>query len=159
MPTDITYVVGDATDPQGGGLRVVAHIVNDAGAWGRGFVLAVSRRWPEAEAAYRRAVRGGSLRLGDNLYCGYAGRMLMVANMVAQHGIRAANNPRPIRYDALRKCLAELAIMGGRESASVHMPRIGCGLAGGTWAEVEPIIRETLCAAGVPVFVYDLPPA
>jgi hypothetical protein len=35
------------------------------------------------------------------------------------------------------------------------MPRIGCGLAGGTWDKIEPLIRETLCAAGVPVTVYD----
>ena len=40
-------------------------------------------------------------------------------------------------------------------SASVHMPRIGCGLTGGEWPEIEKIIDETLCAAGVEVFVYD----
>jgi hypothetical protein len=28
----------------------------------------------------------------------------------------------------------------------VAMPRIGCGLAGGTWEEIEPIIRDTLSA-------------
>ena len=40
--------------------------------------------------------------------------------------------------------------------ASDHMPRIGCGLAGGDWAEIEPMITETLCAAGIEVVVYDL---
>ena len=34
------------------------------------------------------------------------------------------------------------------------MPRIGCGLAGGKWAVVEPIIQRAL--EDIPVFVYDL---
>lgn len=35
------------------------------------------------------------------------------------------------------------------------MPRIGCGLAGGEWSVVEPIIISTLCANNIPVYVYD----
>ena len=35
------------------------------------------------------------------------------------------------------------------------MPRIGCGLAGGKWEEIEPIIERTLATAGVEVTVYD----
>jgi O-acetyl-ADP-ribose deacetylase (regulator of RNase III) len=35
------------------------------------------------------------------------------------------------------------------------MPRIGCGLAGGSWEEIEPIIKRTLTDQGVEVVVYD----
>ena len=38
--------------------------------------------------------------------------------------------------------------------ASVHMPRIGCALAGGRWSIMEPIITKAL--AGQEVFVYDI---
>ncbi|MEV6001124.1 Appr-1-p processing protein, partial [Streptomyces griseomycini] len=27
------------------GVKVIAHVCNDIGGWGKGFVLAVSRRW------------------------------------------------------------------------------------------------------------------
>jgi hypothetical protein len=37
------------------------------------------------------------------------------------------------------------------------MPRIGCGLAGGRWEEVEPLVIAQLTDYGVPVRVYDLP--
>jgi len=37
------------------------------------------------------------------------------------------------------------------------MPRIGCGLAGGTWEEVEPLVQEHL-AVDFNVTVYDLEP-
>jgi hypothetical protein len=52
------------------------------------------------------------------------------------------------------KKLAEEAI---KQKASVHMPRIGCGEAGGSWWIVSELIEETLLKHGVAVTVYDLP--
>lgn len=49
----ITYLKGDATSPQASGIKIIAHVCNDIGGWGKGFVLAISRRWPEPEKAYR----------------------------------------------------------------------------------------------------------
>ena len=43
------------------------------------------------------------------------------------------------------------------EFASVHMPRIGTGQAGGSWSIIEDLVDNELCAHGVPVTVYDLP--
>ncbi|MFO0925828.1 MAG: hypothetical protein U0736_02180 [Gemmataceae bacterium] len=154
----IQFVRGDATVPIGNGARIVAHICNDIGAWGKGFVLALSRRWPEPALAFKRWYEGratndfglGSVQLvsvGDELW---------VANMVAQHGIRASGGVPPIRYDALGRCLEQLAVEAKARAASVHMPRIGCGLAGGEWSRIEALILETLCEQDVPVTVYDL---
>ena len=36
------------------------------------------------------------------------------------------------------------------------MPRIGCGLAGGRWELIEPLIAEHVAGRGVAVTVYDL---
>lgn len=47
MGAGIEYVRGDATTPLGKGPKVIAHVRNDLGGWGKGFVLAISRRWPE----------------------------------------------------------------------------------------------------------------
>jgi O-acetyl-ADP-ribose deacetylase (regulator of RNase III) len=80
-----------------------------------------------------------------------------VANMVGQHGLRRAEGKPPIRYEAVEAALATVANRATVLAASVHMPRIGCGLAGGSWDEVEPIICRTLCSKGVQTFVYDLP--
>jgi hypothetical protein len=35
------------------------------------------------------------------------------------------------------------------------MPRIGCGLAGGKWELIEPIIIRTLCERSIVTTVYD----
>ena len=43
------------------------------------------------------------------------------------------------------------------KGAAVHMPRIGCGLAGGKWETIEPIVRGMAEKHGVDVVVYDAP--
>lgn len=155
-PKPITYLTGDATAPREDGPKIIAHVCNDSGGWGRGFVVALSKRWPGPEADYRAWARAGAptFALGAAKLVQVEAD-LWVANMVAQHGTRASKARPPIRYDALRSALLVVAREASERSASVHMPRIGCGLAGGRWEEVEPIIRETLGAAEVATFVYD----
>lgn len=154
---EIEYVRGDATTPLGKGPKVIAHVCNDTGGWGKGFVLALSRRWPEPEAAFRRWYRG---RAGNDFGLGAVqvvrvGERLWVANMVGQHGIRAGSKGVPVRYDAIGTALGTVAVRAVELGASVHMPRIGCGLAGGKWGRVEPLVAGRLVAAGVAVTVYD----
>jgi O-acetyl-ADP-ribose deacetylase (regulator of RNase III) len=153
----IRYLKGDATQPQASGSRIITHICNDRGGWGKGFVLAISRRWAEPEAAYRAWYED---RSGNDFGLGEVQLIPVepdtwVANMVAQHGMTASAEGPPIRYEAVRACLAKVAEMATERDASVHMPRIGCGLAGGTWERIEPIIAEELSAKGIEVTVYD----
>ncbi|MEU5384128.1 macro domain-containing protein [Kitasatospora cineracea] len=158
MGETITYVRGDATAPQGKGVRIIAHVCNDLGGWGKGFVLALSRRWPEPEAAFRRWHReraGNDFGLGA-LQLVQVSPYLWVANLVGQRGTRTARSTGvPVRYEAIDAALAKLAPEAERLGASVHMPRIGCGLAGGRWERVEPLITARLTDRGVPVTVYD----
>lgn len=159
----ITYQTGNATRPVGDGPKVIAHICNDIGAWGSGFVLAVSRRSPLPESAYRswhrkRVWSGRPFELGQIQLTAYAGPQLRVANMIAQRGIRhEASAPPAVDYDALGTCLNRLYEAVAGTPVSVHMPRIGCGLGGGDWRVVEGLITDTLIVHGVPVTVYDLP--
>ncbi|MFJ3790574.1 macro domain-containing protein [Kitasatospora sp. NPDC090091] len=155
----LQYLRGDATTPLGKGVKVIAHVCNDLGGWGKGFVLAVSRRWPEPEAAYRRWHRErarndfglGAVQLVQ------VERYVWVANLIGQRGIRTGRSTgAPVRYEAIDTALATLAEEALRLGASVHMPRIGCGLAGGRWELVEPLVTSRLVGRGVPVTVYDV---
>jgi O-acetyl-ADP-ribose deacetylase (regulator of RNase III) len=166
----ITYLVGDATQPAGKGEpMIIAHVCNDIGGWGRGFVLSLTQRYPEAEKAYRNWFQMNEVGGDPELVPFRLGRMkivrvsnnVAVANMIAQHGVSAENGVPPIRYAALEDCLAELRLLARATSfvrnpektASVHMPRIGCGLAGGEWSKVEEIINRMM--PDVDVYVYD----
>jgi O-acetyl-ADP-ribose deacetylase (regulator of RNase III) len=155
---EIQYRTGDATAPESAGNKLICHVCNDVGGWGGGFVLALSKRWDTPERAYRAWHK----HRGRNDFA--LGALLLVqvdpdtwvANLVAQHGTSAQGGRPPIRYDALESALAKLAAEAKRLKASVHMPRIGCGLAGGTWEQVEPIITRTLAEKDIEVWVYDL---
>jgi O-acetyl-ADP-ribose deacetylase (regulator of RNase III) len=61
----------------------------------------------------------------------------------------------PVRYEAIDRALAAVGDKAVELGASVHMPRIGCGLAGGTWSRIEPLITARLTARSIPVTVYD----
>jgi O-acetyl-ADP-ribose deacetylase (regulator of RNase III) len=80
---------------------------------------------------------------------------IWVANMVAQRGTKRGSSGPPIRYGAVGKCLEKVAEKAVELAASVHMPRIGCGLAGGDWSRVEPLVEEFLCSWGVAVTDND----
>lgn len=154
----ITYLRGDATQPQAKGNRIIVHVCNDLGGWGKGFVLAISKRWAGPEAAYRAWHRDRSANdfgLGA-VQLVQVEPYIWVANMVAQRGMKTGSHGPPIRYEAVRDCLRSLAGEAKMRGASVHMPRIGCGLAGGRWEEIEPIILEELISQDIEVTVYDL---
>lgn len=159
--TPITYLTGDATNPATPGPRIVAHICNDIGGWGKGFVMAISKRWSEPESNYRNWFaerQSNDFALGAVQFVS-VGEEFWIANMIAQHKIKRGNDGTPpIRYDAVQSCLSRVAKFASEHDASVHMPRIGCGLAGGNWDEIEPLVDQSCGAAGVPVFVYDFSP-
>jgi len=151
----LRYVTGDATDPQGPRPLIIAHICNDRGGWGKGFVLALSKRWSEPEFYYRRWIaeardKGlGVLGLTQIVDCDDG---IFVANMVAQRGYRRSKLGLPLDYDALMKCLGALNAAAFQRKAPIHMPKIGTGLAGGDWSVIEPMVGTM----AVDVTVYEL---
>ena len=158
--SEVRYVEGDATAPRADGSAILVHVCNDVGGWGRGFVTAISKRWREPEAMYRRWYRG-ELDFEFQLGAVQLVRVepsLFVANLVGQRGLRRKAEGAPaVRYDAIRSGLAIVRDHAHALRASVHMPRIGCGLAGGRWEEILPLLEDELLAHGVAVTVYDLP--
>ena len=134
---EIAYVTGDATRPQGTGPRIIVHICNDIGGWGSGFVLALSRRWAAPERAYRDWYQGKTdipFELG-RIQLVEVEDSLWVANLIGQRNVHAVGGVPPVRYSAIRQGLGAVAGEARKLGATVHMPRIGCGLAGGDWGD------------------------
>ena len=163
-PSPVLYVTGDATQPEGEGLRIIAHIVNDANGWGAGFVVALSKKWARPEAEYRRWMSEAATKnvklLGAMQFVPVE-RDIWVANIVGQHGMgRGADGSPPIRYEALSRGLsfiAQYACDHPEKRVSVHAPRLGCGLAGASWSQVEPLLDRHFVLRNIPVTIYDWP--
>lgn len=165
--TTLTYAIGDATRPRGDATHVrprtehilIPHICNDVGAWGVGFMLALSKRWKEPEIHYRRQEDWDGWRLGDAHYIIVEPKTTVV-NMIAQHGVGPDSSGRPpIRYGALVQAMNDVASFcraDGSVWTSIHAPRFG-SLAEGHWRIIEELILELWVDRGIPVTIYDLP--
>ena len=153
----IHYLKADATVPQAEGNIVIAHICNDIGAWGKGFVLALSKRWKYPEKQYKQWYKEGEdFVLGEVQFVSVEEK-IWVANLIGQHNIyRDENGDPPIRYEAVKSGLQIITDFAYEINAKVQMPRIGCGLAGGSWDRIEKLIRKTLLRKNIEVFVCDL---
>lgn len=156
----IHYLIGDATDPQGPGPKMIAHVCNDIGAWGAGFTHALSKRWLAPEQIYRQTFEKkvrptrGEIQVVPLSVQPPSSRMY-AANLICQDGV--GTDRVRIDYDALEVCLHDLnkwmCAYYEQTPMSLHIPRIGCGLAGGDWEEIKRTIKRTMDPE---VYVYDL---
>ena len=156
MTNIISYIKGDATKPTDNGNKLIVHVCNDIGGWGKGFVNAITKRWLEPENNYREWFKSKvNFELGQTQFVQVEDD-IWVANVIGQHKInKDEDGNAPIRYEAILLGLDKVGQFAIDNNASVHMPRIGCGLAGGTWDKIEPLINSALISKGIPVIVYD----
>lgn len=159
----INYIEGDATAPVKAvspGTHYIVHCCNNVGGWGSGFVLALSAKWEEPERSYRAWVAGpNELSLGSVSFVPVEDDITVV-NLIGQDNYRrwsSEPNKQFVRYDAIDSGFKSVASRILDSDGSVHMPRIGCGLAGGKWSEIEPLIQSRFIDEGIEVYVYDLP--
>ena len=155
---ELLSVFGDATQPRGTGRCIIAHIVNDKTPnWGGAFARNVKFKWPSTQDEFRHWVSDDKARLSlGSIHVSTVAEGLSVVSMVAQHGYGPSTKPR-IRYRALQECLGQLAALSESQNASIHMPRIGAGQAGGHWGIICELLDETLIKRGIDVTIYNLP--
>lgn len=158
---EITYIIGDATQPaiRKGEYSVICHCCNTLGAWGRGFVIPLGNRFPNAKLNYQKFIKStpADKRLGQ-VSCEKVSSNIIVANIMGQERIYKTKDGKiPLDYDALRKGFEGVIDRMKLTNVpfTIHMPRIGCGLAGGDWNIVENIIKEVFGEKDIEVFVYD----
>ena len=155
----IRYVHGSVLEPRNGGCKILCQLVNDkALKWGGGVARKVAAKFPEAEVSFSQTFQGipPSKRLGAVVFSPFEDETC-IASIVAQEGFGPSLFPR-IRYSALQHGLALVAQRAIELRASVHMPRIGTGAAGGEWPIIQEMIDDLMVRAGIKVTVYDPPP-
>ena len=167
---NIQYIERDITDPvETDAIIFIPHVVNDIGAMGAGVARALFMKWPNVRSDYIEwfnfetddPITGVKIKpfgIGKCQLVDAAPPNIYVINMVGQNGIRGYGNPTPVNYEAIDSCLQEVERLAtemgkhyGRD-VEIHMPRIGCGLAGGSWEVVEPLIIKNIRHS---ITIYD----
>ena len=167
---DIFAIIADRVKSQDKGCTVIVpHVCNNVDAFGAGFAGQVARNFPSVKADYHML---GKTFLKNNL--GYTQFLkvyeepkyrhkLIFANMIAQNGIVSGNNPRPLNYLALTKCMVSIAkyiseqtdFMQKNEDVEIHAPKFGSGLAGGNWNFISNLIEDIWSPYRTYIYTYQ----
>lgn len=153
------FVNGDASKAQyGKGKKIITHVCNDMGLWGKGFVMAITDAWGKRPGKlyrqWHKAGAGAEFGLG-RVQLVTLTDALDLANLVGQNGTKTGSKGPPVRYEAIALGLDAVCSWAVTHEASVHMPRIGSGLAGGEWEKIEAIIKGVIGQHDVDIYVYD----
>jgi O-acetyl-ADP-ribose deacetylase (regulator of RNase III) len=155
----IRYAHGNVVEPLDDGKKIICQLVNDrAVKWGGGVARKFARKFPDAEAQFTQNLidMKPSERLGRAIFTQLSPEDVL-ASIIAQEGFGPSMFSR-LRYSALQSGLRVVASMASNIGASIHMPRIGTGAAGGDWGVIEEIIEEEMVRSNLTVTIYDLPP-
>lgn len=155
----IRLLHGNVLEPRNGGKKIICQLVNDkAVKWGGGVSRKIAKRFPEAEEVYTEQVIQIPQRdrLGRVIFS-QVNKDLTIASLIGQEGFGQSLFPR-IRYSALQTCLEQVADRAESIGASIHMPKIGTGSAGGDWSTIEEMLDDVMVRKGLFVTVYDTPP-
>lgn len=169
----LTVVKGDVRSPQmtnENEVAIIPHCCNNLGVMGAGVALALRNKWPEVYNAYTQmadmSTQGLRNRLGELCYARVENDIIVV-NMIGQDGTVSLNNPKPVKYWALQKCLETIRmvisetivsghiLLGKEVKPVIHCPKFGSDLAGGNWDFILEIIREQILEYGIDVVVYE----
>ena len=156
----IKYVKGDATNPilNPNASNYIIHCCNNKRAWGRGFVLALNKKSLLPRGAYYAM---SEYKLGAVSYATIREKDkpdIIVANIIGQDGY-GANGAKYVKYWALAEGFRKVSYnhIPGLSSIHIHAPRLGAGLAGGEWDEIEYLLNRAFCLKDIPVTIYDFP--
>ena len=145
----------------------IPHIVNNIGAWGSGFVIPLGKSVPLAKARYKADCPVlGEVQVVPIIEPGewaHTKDLSLVFNMCAQNGISGRStgpedkvNSKPIKYEALVKCMATVRqVLKTHEIDVIYAAKFGSFRAGGNWSFIEELIEEMWSDFDVTIFEFS----
>jgi len=141
---------------------IIVHGVNAQGVMGSGFAAQIKHL---VYPTYSAVIPKASSPQMRNMSAAYLGMCIPVmvrgpkygecwiVNAVTQQ-FYGNDGKQYVAYDAVRTAFHTVAKMAMRLDLPVHFPRIGSGLAGGSWDTVKKIITNELDSCGVKGFEW-----
>lgn len=157
----LKYKHGDLISAaQDGDVNCIAHCANCFNTMKSGIAPQIVKAFPRAGEVDQETIRGdhnklGTYTLGVHMLDGWHG--VGVFNLYGQYHYNGRQRGlRDLDYNALYNSLdamtKNLLARGG--VVMVGLPLLGSELAGGDWAVIEVMIKQTLVKAGIDVTIY-----
>lgn len=117
---------------------ILVHQVNTLGVMGAGIALQIRQKWPRVFEWYASLCEKGKLKLGDVMFI-EVGDNLVVANLAGQSTLGGIATD----YASYETALPKIASYAAEHDLPIYFPKgIGCGLAGGDWFVMLPILER-----------------
>ena len=145
-----------------GDIQLLAHGCNCSGGFGSGVAGQIAKEFPMARREYLAYHEIGGTVLGNVQFVDVLPHNKKVDKFIAncmtqqRYGNAARTGKVYCDYQAIRTALEEVKEFASLNNLVVGMPKIGCGLAGGSWSRVNKIIQETF--VDWPATIYDWQP-
>ena len=146
-PTFSRVINGDIREAKSG---FITNGCNAANSHGSGLAGSIYKKWPQVKQDYHNTYQkqGNVLYLGNYTFIPVKEDLsLYVVNMITQENF-GYDGSLYLSYAALEVCFHNMFKQILRDPALrvvdrvVHVPKIGCGLAGGEWDKVERILSK-----------------
>lgn len=145
----ITYHVGNLFDAEKKNC-IIAHVCNNMGGWGSGFVVPLGRNYPKAREEY---YNNTSYILGHTQLVEISQiSKVYVANMIAQ----TLGGKRPLYYNHLARCMDQVRDYAKAFEVKIYAPLFGSKLAGGNWDFIEQLIIDSWNSCHLDVHIFQL---
>lgn len=145
-----------------GSSVIIPHVCNNVDLFGAGFAQNINAIYPDVKKNYHLLGKKflkehpGYVQFNTVEYESTYSRSLIVANMIAQNGIRSKENTRPLNYAYLTKSMIEVKkyiLTNFKDSrVQIHCPKFGSGLSGGSWSFISCLIEDIWSDINVVVF-------
>lgn len=133
-------------------IDVVAHGCNCQGGFGSGMAGQIARRWPHVRQAYLDLHNSGGTILGF-----FQPVAISESKFIINCGTQQAYLPRGVNhadYNAIDDIMDSLKLYTTNKLTRIGIPKIGAGLAGGDWSEIEKIISKYFSDRDITVYIY-----
>ncbi|KAJ3669646.1 hypothetical protein LUZ60_011596 [Juncus effusus] len=165
----VQFVYGDCTDPWKVCPKepaIIFSCVDNSGAWGRGGMFsALDRLSTTISEKYETAHQCNDLHMADlhliQLDEAKCNRKLDAPLWVALAVVQSYNVRRKVPRSSisvpdLELCLSKASFSAAKNSASLHMPRIGYqdGSQRSEWYAIERLLRKYASLHGINIYVY-----
>ena len=137
---------------------ILAHSTNAMGAYGAGVAKAIREAFPHAYEAYIYKYRRTGWKVGDVQFVHApkgAAYSTIIANCCTQHyyGRCRDYNDYGAFHTVFHTVLSYAQELG---LSHIAAPRMGSGLAGGSWDRIESILRDVIANYDVDAHIYSL---
>lgn len=147
----VRHIIGDLVR-DAADYQVIGHGCNCFTSFGAGIAPQIKAKFPEAFVVDCETVKGDKDKLGTITYTKIQDEPVVV-NIYSQYGFARQHGEVALDYDALRKGLR--AMKQKFSGKTFGLPKLGAGLAGGSWEIIEKIIEEEMRGEYVTIVTWE----